>query len=97
MVGNEMQRLVESGAGPNLTCGVTIGATEVGAGRKQGPTNSFVNIAEEIRFCCGGHAQRMLVEPLPQLDKTDIRQRERAKCSLGDEPAKRRKSRMKCD
>ena len=97
MVGNEVQRLGESGAGPNLACSVTVGATEVGAGRKQGTANSFVNITEEIRFGCRIHAQSMLVGPLPQLDKTDIPQRERAKCSLGDEPAKRRKSRMKCD
>src|SRR6478735_9813091 len=97
MVGNEMQGLGESRERPNLAFGVTIGATEVGASRKQGPSNSFVNIAEEIRFSCSSHAQKMLVGPLPQLDKTDIRQRERVKCSLGDERAKRRKSRMKCD
>src|SRR6185369_3998698 len=97
MLGNEVQRLGESGAGPNLTCGVTLGTTEAGAGRKQGTTNSLVHIAEEIRFGCRSHAQRMLLGALPQLDKTDIRQRKRPKCSVGDAPTKRRNSRMKCD
>ena len=97
MVGDEMQCLGERGAGRRLTCGVTARTTELGSGREQGAANAFVNVAEQIRLSGGRHAPTMPVGPFAQLDKTDIRQRERAKCCLGEEPAKRRKSRMKCD
>lgn len=92
-----MQYLGESAAGRYFTCGVTFGTTESAASREQGAAETFMDIAEEIGLRVRRHGQSMRLAPPPQLDKTDTTQRIREKYSLGEEPVKRRKSRMKCD